>query len=343
MPEMQSVPWYKGASKDAHQAITRSTTMKHKLQAIDVYIDGKMNVYLDMRMNPHDQSGFLQRKIEQLARCLPDSDADLLRARGHYFIEHIAGLCNQWSRKSTFSTSASATAACQADRAFNWSDGLAIIKQYLLRSTHKKQGPRARFEAMREARHAVQAAIAFPKPPQWQTELDQFMQQEAMQGVLADPGYYSETAAKVLNTAPQHKVVSLADRYFYSKIVTPWSVAVNQGHIDDKLYALLPQLRSPELQQIVQDRAECCKATMRYMLRNHIAQQSRHHHAADYAASFVEAANSSSAPSTGAAANKGVSFAAVPDGEVCFVNSPDGDCQIAHRTPAGSLPTYSCI
>ena len=187
---------------------------------------------------------------------------------------------------------------------------------------------------MREARHAVQAAIAFPKPPQWQTELDQFMQQEALQGVLADPGYYSETAAKVLNTAPQHKVANLADRYFYSKIVTPWSVAVNQGHIDDKLYALLPQLRSPELQQVVQDRAECCKATMRYMLRNHIAQQSRHHHAADYAASFVQAANSSSASSTGAAANQGVSFVAVPDGEVCFVHSPDGDCQIARRTLA---------
>lgn len=337
MPEMQSgaVPWYKGASKDAHQAITRSSTMQHKLEAIDAYIDSKMNVYLDMRMNIHDQSAFLQRKIEQLARCLAEPDAALLRARGRYFIEHITGLCNQWSLKSTYRTSGPATAAFQADRAFNWSTGLAIVKDYLLRSTHKKQGPRARFEAMREARQAVQAAIAFPKPPQWESDLDQFMQQEALQGDLADPGYHSEAAAKVLNAAPEHKVASLADKYFYSKIVTPWSVAVNQGHIDDKLYALLPQLQSLQKQQIVQQRAECCKDNMCFLVQNHTAHQSRHIHAAEYAASFVHAASGDS-PGLSAVApppeGGNLSYVAVTSGEICFVHLPDGACQIARQT-----------
>ncbi len=330
-------PWYKGASKDAHQGITRATTMAAKLEAIDAYIDSKVNVYLDMRMNPHDQSAFLRRKIQRLASCLPDSDAELLRARGDYFIEHIAGLCTQWSLKSTFRTCGSATAAFLADRAYNWSDGLTIIKQYLLKSTHNKQGPRARFEAMRETRREVQAATAFPKPAQWETELDLFMQHQATHGLLADPGYFSEAVASALSSAPEHKVAGIADRYFYSKIVTPWSVSVNQGHIDDKLYALLPQLESLQVQHVVQHRANCCKANMPYLLRNHITHQSRQIHAAEYAAEFVHGANGRNSVSDGAAlsfvhaGSSSTSTAAAAAGGVCFVYLPDGACQIARQ------------
>lgn len=334
-----TLPWYKGASKDAQQAIVCARTMQAKLEAIDTYIDSKLNVYLDRRMNPYEQSAYLQSKLQQLALALSQADAALLTARGDHFIENIAGLCNQWSLKSTFRTSGSATAAFHADRAFNWCDGLAIIKEFLQKSTHKKQGPRARFEAMREARAQVHAAIAFPKPALWEADLDRFMQQEALQGSLADPGFFSEAVASALNSAPEHKVAGIANRYFYSKIVAPWSVAVNQGHIDDKLYALLPQLDSSRVQHAVQDRANSCKRNMTYLHSNHIAHQSRHIHADEYAANFVQSASVST--SSQAASNYGTHNALISLGDartlsggICFVFLPNGACQIAREVPA---------
>ena len=332
MQQPNSLPWYKGLSRNAQKAITRARTDQAKLQAIDAYIDGKVNVYLDMRLSQRDQLGLLHAKIEQLASSLCTSDAELLRARGDLFLDNLAGICNQWSRKSTFTINEAATAAFQADRAYTWDEGLAIVKQHVQKSVHRKQGPLARLEAMRQAKQAVQDATAFPKPAHWGPTLDEFIRQKAAQTPANPHSHSCEAAAIAINSASIHRASCIADRYFYSNRVSTWSVAVNEAHVEDKLNALLPRLSSAELQDTVKLRAEGCKQCIHFLLCTSYHRR-QDNHAARYAANFAGVAtrNPSRAPRVAIACADFEKSAVPTAGSVTVVCLPDGQYQLAHK------------
>jgi len=210
----------------------------------------------------------LQQKLQVLCHLLSAGDADLVTARSSFYIEHMAGLCNQKALLKERGDTHAAKIAFQADCEQDLQAAIDFVVKYMSCALHTSQGPNARVGAVTECRSAVEQALAFPKPPEWSWQLDSFVQAE-FNGAVAQPaGGQAKVVADQLNrlqmqnTAQLHQVNTIVDRYLYSKITTSWNVGGNQDHIQDKLQTLLPMLQDPTVSQQVVAQAGMFQQTM---------------------------------------------------------------------------------
>ena len=160
-----------------------------------------------------------------------------------------------------------AKVAFQADREEDPRSAIELVIEYMRSLIHSTQGPNACVGAVRQCRSAVETALAFLKPQEWSYQLDSFTQQQFNEAQLQAPGGSAMTAANHFNAmqlqkvAQLHQVNNIADQYFYGKMTTSWNVGANQGHIEDKLQALLPLLHNAAFKQQVSAQAAICQQT----------------------------------------------------------------------------------
>lgn len=243
-------PQSKRHSRHVLKTIRTASTHLEKQQAIDEYLYLKVHA----AQKPAENAQILRQKVDKLVPCLCAVDAEQLSARGAYYIHHVAGLTKQ-KRLTMQPHNLAARAALQAERAAELYDAVGFVSKYMQRGLHTEQGPQARLRVLGAARTDVEAALAFPKRAGWDAVLDSLMQSKSREGPVHGP-CHSKPVAKQLNGASQDDVELIADDYFYQKIVTTWNVRANQGHIDNELQALLPQLRQDSTRQLVQARAQ---------------------------------------------------------------------------------------
>ncbi len=96
------------------------------------------------------------------------------------------------------------------------------------------------------------------------------MQSECQQAVISRAGSKCKNIAQQLNNAEEHTIGKLAGQYFFSKIVTTWNVGANQGHVQDKLQALLPLIAHTKTGHAVQNKARSCQNIMSDLLEKKI-------------------------------------------------------------------------
>ena len=263
---MQSpkIPWFKFDSHHAVSQITKAPTWQQKQKAIDAYMDKKLRT----EYNTDQNVACLQQKLQELCRHLSSSDADQVRARSSYYLQHVAALVNQKALMEETGDTQAAEVAFQADREEDLQNSIDLVLQYMRTALHSAQGPNARVGAIGQCRSAIETALAFPKPPEWSYQLNSFSQQEFCGAVAQAPGGSAKRAASQLNAlqlqnaAQLHQVNKIADQYFYDKIMTSWNVGANQGHIQDKLQSLLPLLQHASMMQQVSFQAAACQQTM---------------------------------------------------------------------------------
>ena len=264
MQQAGKLRWFTNESSHAVDGIRQAIAMEDK----QLVLDKKINV--GRYSTPQQNAVILQQKLEQLHLHLCPQDAEQVMARGNFYIQHLVALYTQkalaqaWTKGSK---SKAAKVASKADRQSNLNDALYMVMRHMCQSLHHHQGPYARVGALHQRRTDIEAALAFPKPAQWKTELDLFMQREYEQAVNVPPGHSCKHTAQKLNIAELCVVSKIADRYFYIKIVTRWNVGANQGHIQDKLKALLPLLWNHGVVQQVQASAEVCQSNMKALRR----------------------------------------------------------------------------
>ena len=256
--------WFTSESSHAVDRIRQGATVEDKQLALNAYMDKKINV--GRYSTPQHNAVILQQKLEQLHLQLCPQDAEQVMACGNFYIQHMVALYTQkalaraWTKGSK---SKAAKVAFLADRQSNLNDALDMVMRHMCQSLHHHQGPCARVGALHEPRTKIEAALAFPKPAQWKTELDSFMQRAYEQAVSVPPGHTCKMTAQKLNNAESCMVSKIADGYFYTKIVICWNDGANQGHIQDKLKALLPLLWNRGVVQEVQASAEVCQYNMK--------------------------------------------------------------------------------
>lgn len=204
--------------------------------------------------SPLQNAEALRIKLEKLKSSLCPVDAEQLSARGAYYMQHIAGLTKQ-KKLVLQSQSPAAIIAFQAEQANDTCDAMSIIHSFMGSQLQPAQGPQTRLSLLRAARSSLEAALAFPKGPDWDRNLDTFMHQKAHEGPVHGP-HHSKLTAEQLNHASPYEIELLADQYFYQKVVATWSVKANSGHIESELQALLPQLQHELVRQSVQGRAQ---------------------------------------------------------------------------------------
>ncbi|DBB16747.1 TPA: hypothetical protein ACH3X3_014989 [Trebouxia sp. C0006] len=208
----------------------------------------------------------LQQKSQELSRHLSSCDADQVMARSSYYLQHMAGLVNQKALMEESGNTEPAKVAFQADRQEDPQSAIELVIEYMRTSLHSTQGSNARVGAVRQCQSAVEPALAFPKPKEWSYQLDSFTQQQVNEAQLQAPGSAKRAAdhlnaVQLQNAAQLHQVNKIADQYFYDKITTSWNVGANQGHIEDKLQALLPLLHNAAFKQQVSAQAAICQQT----------------------------------------------------------------------------------
>ncbi len=239
-------------SRHVLKAIRNASTHQQKQQAMDAYLVLKVHP----ARKPAENAEALRHKLERLVPCLCAVDAEQLSACGAYYIKHIAGLTKQ-KRLAMQPHNMAARTAQQAEQSEELSDAVAVVANYMQKDLHPEHGPQARLRVLGGARCEVEAALAFPKRAGWDAKLDALMHQKASEAPVYGPGH-SKPVAKQLKNASPDEMELLADHYFYHKIVTNWSVGANQGHIDNEVQALLPQLQENSIRQCVQARAQFC-------------------------------------------------------------------------------------
>ena len=266
------ITFHAGWSHQAHIAcdirslsLTRgSLTLQQKEKAIDAYMDKKIQAKATTDQN----IASLQQKLQELSRHLSSGDAYQVMARSSYYLQHMAGLVNQKALMEESGDTEAAEVAFQADREKISQSAIELVIKYMCSSLRSTQGPNARVGAVRQYRCAVETALAFPKPQEWSYQLDSFTQQQFNGAQLQAPGGSAKRAAdhfnavQLQNAAQLHQVNKIADQYFYDKIMTSWNVGANQGHIEDKLQALLPLLHNAAVKQQVSAQAAICQQTM---------------------------------------------------------------------------------
>lgn len=258
------IPWYKFDSHHAVHQITKAPTWQQKQKAIDAYMDKKLHT----EYNTDQNIACLQQKLQELCRHLSSSDADQVRARSSYYLQHVAALVNQKALMAEAGDTTAAEVAFQADREEDLHSSIDLVIQYIRTALHSAQGPNARAGAIGQCRSSIEIALAFPKPPEWSYQLNSFSQQEFCGAVAQAPGGSAKRAASQLNAlqlqnaAQLHQVNKVANQYFYDKIETSWNVGANQGHIQDKLQSLLPLLQNSSVMQQVSTQAAACQQTM---------------------------------------------------------------------------------
>ncbi len=262
--QASKVPWYKLDSHHAVHQITKASNLQQKQRAIDAYMDKKVQAQATTDQN----IASLQQKLQELSRHLSIDDADQVMARSSYYLQHMAGLVNQKALMKESGDTEAAEVAFQADREEDLQSAIELVTKYMRSSLHSTQGPNARVGAGRQCRSAVETALAFPKPQEWSYQLESFTQQQFNGAQLQPPGGSAKRAAnhfnavQLQNAAQLHQVNKIADQYFYDKITTSWNVGANQGHIEDKLQALLPLLHNAAVKQQVSAQAAICQQTM---------------------------------------------------------------------------------
>jgi hypothetical protein len=237
-------------SRHALKAIKSASTHLQKQLLMDDYLYLKVHA----ARKPAENAEVLRHKLEKLVPCLSPVDAEQLSARCAYYVEHIAGLTKQ-KQLITQSNSLAAKAARQAEQAEELADAVGLVAKHMHKDLQPGQGPQARLRVLAEARNDIEAALAFPKREGWDDRLDALIHRKASEAPVYGPNH-STPVAKKLNACTQHEVEFLADHYFYQKIVVTWSVSANQGHTEDELQALLPQLVTNSTRQCVLSRAQ---------------------------------------------------------------------------------------
>ena len=217
-------------------------------------MDGYMYCKVHPDRSPIQNAEVLRIKLEKLKSSLCPVDAEQLSARGAYYMQHIAGLTKQ-KKLVLSSQSPAAIIAFQAEQTDDTSDAMSIVHTFMESQLQPAQGPQTRLSLLRAARSSLEAALAFPKRPEWDLNLDAFMHQKAHEGPVHGPDH-SKLTAQQLNHASPDEIELLADQYFYQKVVASWSVKANSGHIESELQALLPQLQNELVRQSVQSRAQ---------------------------------------------------------------------------------------
>ena len=240
----------KRQSRQTLKTIRNASTHLDKQHAMDDYMYCK--VHPDR--SPTQNAEVLRMKLQKLKISLCPVDAEQLSARGAYYMQHIAGLTKQ-KKLVLQSQSPAAIIAFQAEQADDTSHAMNIVHTFMESQLQPAQGPQTKLSLLRATRSSLEAALAFPKRPAWDHNLDAFMQQKAHEGPVHGPNH-SKLTAKQLNHANPDELELLADQYFYQKVVATWSVKANAGHIESELQALLPQLQHEQIRQSVQGRAQ---------------------------------------------------------------------------------------
>ena len=237
------------SKRQTSKTIKNASTHSEKQHVMDDYMYCK--VHPDR--SPIQNAEVLRIKLEKLKNSLCPVDAEQLSARGAYYMQHIAGLTKQ-KKLILQSHIPAAIIAFQAEQAVVASDAMSIVHTFMESQLQPAQGPQTRLSLLRAARSSLEAALAFPKRPEWDRNLDAFMHQKAHEGPVHGPRH-SKLTAKQLNHASPDEIELLADQYFYLKVVATWSVKANSSHIESELQALLPQLQHDLVRQSVQGRA----------------------------------------------------------------------------------------
>ena len=240
---------------------------------MDTYLDKK----IDTGNTPDQNAANMQKKAHELCQHLDPQDADLLMTRSGYFSQHMLGLCKQKKLISFWSSgdSSAAKVAFAADRQLNLDQALELVVNHVRSVERADQGPHARQAAMCKARNAVAEAVAFPKPPIWDSQLDTVIEQEVSRAITKAPGTRAKLTADQLNSASNYKTDTVASAYFYSKIETARTVQENKGHVEDKLQALLPLIHSLDTQTHLRFQAQACQQDMASLHRKKTAEEAR--------------------------------------------------------------------
>ena len=227
-----------------------------KQQVIDSYLFNK----IAPDISPEDNTAVLQRKLQQMLPCLSPVDAEQLSSRGRYYLQHIHALTAQKQQLQDPLNDAAATAA-KAEAIPDHCQSVAVVQEYMLKAASPEQGPVARLRSLANARKQVELAFAFPKQPEWHEDLDAFMHKQARLGCRNSPTH-SQHVAHELNHAELEDVTTIADRYFYNRVVAGWSPAANTRRLVLELQVLLPQLCDVAVMQRVQSRVDFFVAHM---------------------------------------------------------------------------------
>ena len=244
------------ASQAAAELISKAKHAKRKQMVLDTYLDTK----IIPNQSPAANYARVKQKLEQLsARLTSAEDSQHVLQRGQRILQHMPSLCHQKLKRSTYVPgSAAARVAYQAEQAYQSQDGLRIVMKHMQESLHIKQGPRACRGAALSACTDVIAELAFPQPPDWQAQLNAFIDNNSKHATEGSPGLRCKKTACKLNLchASPGRARAIADAYFFDKIVTHWNVGANQGHIKDKLLLLLPLITVTDVKAQVQAAAE---------------------------------------------------------------------------------------
>ena len=244
------------ASQDAAELISKAKHARRKQMVLDTYLDTK----IIPSQSPAANSARVKQKLEQLsARLSSAEDSQHVLQRGQRVLQHMPSLCHQKLKRSTYVPgSAAARVAYQAEQAYQSQDGLLIVIKHMQEALHVKQGPRARRGAALSACTDVIAELAFPQPPDWQAQLNAFIDHNSKHATEGSPGLRCKKAACQLNLchALPGRARAIADSYFFDKIVTHWNVGANQGHMKDKLLPLLPLISGTDVRAQVQAAAD---------------------------------------------------------------------------------------
>lgn len=250
------------ASQDAAELISKAKHAKRKQVILDSYLDTKINP----NQSPAANSARVKQKLEQLsARLNSAQDNQHVLQRGQHILQYMPSFCHQKLKRSTYVPgSAAARVAYQAEQAYQSQDGLLAVMDHMQEAWHIKQGPKARRGAALSACTDVIAELAFPQPPDWQAQLNAFIDNGSKHATEGRPGLQCKKTACKLNLchALLGRARAIADAYFFNKIVTHWNVGANQGHIKDKLLLLLSLISGTDVKAQVQAAADACVRNM---------------------------------------------------------------------------------
>lgn len=227
-----------------------------KQQAIDSYLFNK----IDPNASAEHNAALLQKKLQEMLPCLSPVDAEQLSSHGQYIIQHVYALTKQKQQLQDPLNVAAATAV-KAEAIPDHCQSLAVVQEYMLKAVSPEQGPVARLQSLAKARKQFEAALAFPKQPEWHEDLDAFMHKQARLGCRNSPTH-SQHVAHELNHARLEDVTTIADRYFYNRVVAGWSPTANTRRLVLELQVLLPQLCDVAVMQRVQTRVDFFVAHM---------------------------------------------------------------------------------
>ena len=250
------------SSQKTAELISKTKLAHRKQQILDTYLDSKVTP----SQTPEANATRLRQKVEQLsAQLASEADSQHVLQRGQHYLQHMPSICHQKLKRSSFvAGSTSARVAYEAERAYKADQGLVIVMNRMQAALHIHQGPQARRGAAQSACTDVIAELAFPQPPEWQAQLNSFIHESSSHACLRAPGYCCKRTARKLSSSHllPDAARSTADAYFFSKIVTHWNVGANQGHIKDKLQALLPLVSDTDVQMQIEAAADACVRNM---------------------------------------------------------------------------------